>query len=127
MRWNNLSVAAPESPGALPLAIPGSVARTFDTPGFAGMTFYEIQAKSIISRVPVGLAGAVRVDDQPLSRLLPRLLLLPGWRHPDPDGRRQRQRPLADIRVGDAVYGTVRIAGLPAIRADHRARTLVDN
>jgi len=52
VRWNNLSVAAPESPGALPLAIPGSVARTFDSPGFAGMTFYEIQAKSIISRVP---------------------------------------------------------------------------
>ena len=52
MRWNNLSLAAPESPGALPLALPGAVARTFDSPGFAGMTFYEIQAKSIISRVP---------------------------------------------------------------------------
>ncbi len=29
-----------------------SVARTFETPGFAGMTFYEVQAKSIINRVP---------------------------------------------------------------------------
>jgi len=28
------------------------VTRTFDTPGFAGMTFYEIQAKSIINKVP---------------------------------------------------------------------------
>jgi len=36
----------------LPLALPGAVARTFDTPGFAGMTFYEVQAKSIINRVP---------------------------------------------------------------------------
>ena len=30
----------------------GAVARTFDTPGFRGMTFYEIQAKSIVNRVP---------------------------------------------------------------------------
>jgi DNA repair photolyase len=28
------------------------VARTFDTPGFHGMTFYEVHAKSIISKVP---------------------------------------------------------------------------
>ncbi len=54
MRWDSLSVDAvvESQPGALPLALPNAVARTFDTPGFAGMTFYEIQAKSIISRVP---------------------------------------------------------------------------
>jgi DNA repair photolyase len=34
------------------LALPDAVVRTFDTPGFAGMTFYEIRAKSIISQVP---------------------------------------------------------------------------
>ncbi|MEH1097980.1 Rv2578c family radical SAM protein [Micromonospora sp. CPCC 205561] len=65
MRWENLAAppdegipgrAAPATP-PLPLALPGAVARTFDTPGFAGMTFYEIQAKSIINRVP----GASRV------------------------------------------------------------------
>ncbi|MFJ8582713.1 Rv2578c family radical SAM protein [Micromonospora sp. NPDC093277] len=65
MRWDNLSAppdegspdgAAPAAP-PLPLALPGAVARTFDTPGFAGMTFYEVQAKSIINRVP----GASRV------------------------------------------------------------------
>jgi DNA repair photolyase len=36
----------------LPLALPEAVVRTFDTPEFAGMTFYEIRAKTIISRVP---------------------------------------------------------------------------
>ncbi|TDC36171.1 Rv2578c family radical SAM protein [Micromonospora sp. KC213] len=60
MRWENLSAppdeghpeqAAPAAP-PLPLALPGAVARTFDTPGFAGMTFYEVRAKSIINRVP---------------------------------------------------------------------------
>jgi DNA repair photolyase len=59
MRWDNLRLD--DSPhGTLPLAgdaqLPmferGAVTRTFDTPGFRGMTFYEIQAKSIVSRVP---------------------------------------------------------------------------
>jgi DNA repair photolyase len=36
---------------------PDVVVRTFATPGFAGMTFYEVRAKSIINRVP----GASRV------------------------------------------------------------------
>jgi DNA repair photolyase len=52
MRWSNLVVDGDTQLGVLPLAIPGAVARTFDSPGFAGMTFYEIQARSIISRVP---------------------------------------------------------------------------
>jgi DNA repair photolyase len=30
----------------------GAVARSFDTPGFRGMTFFEVHAKSIINRVP---------------------------------------------------------------------------
>jgi DNA repair photolyase len=34
------------------MPVPGAVVRTFDTPGFAGMTFYEIRARSIINRVP---------------------------------------------------------------------------
>ncbi|ASW53393.1 radical SAM protein [Plantactinospora sp. KBS50] len=69
MRWENLSApherlhpggtppdAAPAA-APLPLALPGAVTRTFETPAFAGMTFYEIHAKSIINRVP----GASRV------------------------------------------------------------------
>jgi DNA repair photolyase len=52
VRWSNLAIDAPEPAGALPLSMPGAVVRTFDSPGFSGMTFYEIQARSIISRVP---------------------------------------------------------------------------
>ena len=57
MRWENLTANEPGASAAravppLPLALPGAVARTFDTPGFAGMTFYEVQARSIINRVP---------------------------------------------------------------------------
>src|SRR6202041_4217549 len=37
---------------ALPLIERGAVARPFDPPGFRGMTFYEVQAKSVVNRVP---------------------------------------------------------------------------
>ncbi|GAB1643216.1 Rv2578c family radical SAM protein [Krasilnikovia sp. MM14-A1259] len=67
MRWSHLAAAggdpsdraAPVAP-PLPLALPGATVRTFDTPSFAGMAFYEIRAKSIINRVP----GASRLPFQ---------------------------------------------------------------
>jgi DNA repair photolyase len=57
MRWESLlidSSDAQDGGGAatLPLIERGAVARTFDTPEFRGMTFYEVQAKSIVSEVP---------------------------------------------------------------------------
>jgi len=44
----------PPATGPGPLALFGrdAVARTFDTPGFRGMTFYEVHARSIINKVP---------------------------------------------------------------------------
>ena len=58
MRWANLGAeAGPPDRSALPLPLADAVARTFDTPEFKGMTFYEVRAKSIINRVP----GASRV------------------------------------------------------------------
>ncbi|MGI5213252.1 Rv2578c family radical SAM protein [Plantactinospora sp. CA-290183] len=114
MRWANLSSAPPgngtpegAAPAAppLPLALPDAVVRTFDTPGFAGMTFYEVQAKSIINRVP----GASRVPfewtinpyrgcSHACSYCLAgdtAVLLADG-----------RTRPLAELRIGDEIYGT---------------------
>lgn len=55
MRWDGLRATENEAARTappLPLALPGAVARTFDTPGFAGMTFYEVRARSLINRVP---------------------------------------------------------------------------
>jgi DNA repair photolyase len=59
MRWDNLRLvddsAAQSGPGAgetLPLIERRAVTRTFDTPEFRGMTFYEIHARSIVNRVP---------------------------------------------------------------------------
>jgi len=66
MRWDSLrldSIEAGTDAGtasdrsapdwkAPPLIERNAVARTFDTPEFRGMTFYEIHAKSIVSEVP---------------------------------------------------------------------------
>ncbi|TMR08077.1 radical SAM protein, partial [Nonomuraea turkmeniaca] len=57
MRWDNLRLtdrvgaSEPDDPAA-PLFARGAVTRTFDTPEFKGMTFYEIRARSIVNRVP---------------------------------------------------------------------------
>src|ERR1700683_4622171 len=77
MRWDNLRLddgraAGAEAAGgdtlfpparrdvAVPLIERGAVARTFDTPGFRGMTFYEVQAKSVVNRVPEASRMAFR-------------------------------------------------------------------
>lgn len=133
MRWAHLSAppdatdpdAAPAAP-PLPLALPGAVVRTFDTPGFAGMTFYEIRARSIINRVP----GASRVPFEwtinpyrgcshacsyCLAGDTPILMA---------DGS---HRPLAALRVDDAVYGTAGVGTdrryVPTTVLDHWSTT----
>jgi DNA repair photolyase len=59
MRWDTLRLAGDGGPdggsdgGARPALFErAAVARTFDTPGFRGMTFHEVHAKTIISKVP---------------------------------------------------------------------------
>ncbi|MDR0341869.1 MAG: radical SAM protein, partial [Nocardiopsaceae bacterium] len=51
VRWDNIREGAGRET-APALFERGAVARTFDTPGFRGMTFYEVHAKSVINRVP---------------------------------------------------------------------------
>src|SRR5580693_3205501 len=67
MRWDSLRLDASQADGS-----PGSgagapalferdtVARTFDTPGFRGMTFFEVHARSIINQVPPASRMAFR-------------------------------------------------------------------
>jgi DNA repair photolyase len=110
VRWNNLSLTAPESPGVVPLAIPGlssAVPRTFDSPGFAGMTFFEIQAKSIISRVPAASRMPFEWTINPYRGCSHACVYCQVGETPIlmADGR---TKPLQDVRVGDRVYGTVR-------------------
>nr|WP_055501291.1 Rv2578c family radical SAM protein [Nonomuraea pusilla] len=61
MRWDNLRLAGTgDDEPAVPLFARGAVTRTFDTPEFKGMTFYEIRARSVINKVP----GASQVPFQ---------------------------------------------------------------
>jgi DNA repair photolyase len=109
MRWDALRLDDGLVPGLteVPLIERGAVTRTFDTPEFRGMTFYEVQARSIVNRVP------------PASRMSFNWTINPyrGCQHACSycqvgetpilmaDGR---TKPLADIRVGDEIYGTIR-------------------
>ncbi len=53
MRWENLRLVDDTAASAAPALIERSaVTRTFDTPEFRGITFYEIHSRSIINRVP---------------------------------------------------------------------------
>jgi DNA repair photolyase len=54
MRWTNLRLDEPatEDGAQLPLLERRATVRTIDTPEFRGVTFYEVQARSIINRVP---------------------------------------------------------------------------
>jgi DNA repair photolyase len=110
MRWDNLrldSTGPDDGLDAPPLIERDAVVRTFDTPGFRGMTFYEIHAKSIVSRVPEASKVPFRYTVNPYrgcqhacsycaDGFTPILMA---------DGT---TKPLADVRVGDAIYGTVR-------------------
>jgi DNA repair photolyase len=112
MRWDALraSLQAEGSPAARPAPMlfeQGAVTRTFDTPGFRGMTFFEVQARSIINRVPDASRVPFRWTINPY-RGCSHSCVYCAW-GPTPvlmaDGR---TKPLADLRAGDEIYGTVR-------------------
>ena len=92
---------------ALPLIERGAVARTFDTPGFRGMTFYEVQAKSIVNRVPEASRMPFRWTINPYRGCQHSCVYCVSGQTPIlmADGR---TKPLAEVRVGDQIYGTVR-------------------
>ena len=112
MRWDALRLddggeETLAAAGVVPLIERRAVTRTFDTPGFRGMTFYEVQARSIVNRVPESsqmmfkwtinpYRGCQHACSYCLSSETPILMA---------DGR---TRPIADLRVGDEIYGTVR-------------------
>src|SRR5207249_9866058 len=110
MRWDNLKLVdpAPRDGMPLPLFDQGAVIRRFDTPEFRGITFYEIRARSIINRVPEASRVPFRWTINPYRGCSHGCLYCLGGDTPIlmHDGR---TRPLSEIRVGDAVYGTARV------------------
>ena len=110
MRWDNLrldSASGDDGQGQLPMFARDAVVRTFDTPGFRGMTFYEVHAKSIVSHVPESSHMSFRWTINPYRGCQhscvycasgdTRILMGDGT-----------TKALAEVEVGDAIYGTVR-------------------
>ncbi len=123
MRWDNLRLDDPPAGGedggapalfaagrrdvAIPLIERGAVSRTFDTPGFRGMTFYEVQAKSVVNRVPESSRMPFRWTINPYRGCQHACRYCSSGDTPIlmADGR---AKPLAQVRAGDEIYGTVR-------------------
>jgi DNA repair photolyase len=92
---------------AIPLIERGAVARTFDTPGFRGMTFFEVQAKSVVNRVPEASRMPFRWTINPYRGCQHACRYCQVGETPIlmSDGR---TRPLTEVRVGDHIYGTTK-------------------
>ena len=105
MRWSGQELTT-EQAGALPgLARLSNLVRSVRTPEFDGITFHEVLAKSALNRVPGQSAMPFGWTINPYRGcshactycLSPETLILMA------DGR---QKPLWDVRVGDAIIGT---------------------
>jgi DNA repair photolyase len=118
MRWDQQRVDVDEQ--VLP-GLPGLV-RSVRTPEFAGMVFHEVRAKSVLNRVPGASPMPFRWTVNPyrgcshgcrycLAGDTPILMA---------DGR---TRPLAELAVGDRIYGTERRGNyrryVPTVVLDH--------
>jgi DNA repair photolyase len=112
MRWDSLRID--DAPHGTPSGVPepplfarDAVTRTFDAPGFRGMTFYEIHAKSIISHVPPASRMSFRWTINPYRGCQHSCVYCQAGDTPIlmADGR---TKALADVRVGDKIYGTVK-------------------
>jgi len=106
MRWDNLTVDADES-RTLPGYREPATVRTFDAPEALDTRFYEVRSKSALNKVPKQSRMPFRWTINPyrgcshacvycLRAATPVLM---------GDGR---TKPIADVRPGDEVYGTVR-------------------
>jgi DNA repair photolyase len=114
MRWDSLRLdaASADLPSGTGQAAPAlferdAIARTFDTPGFRGMTFYEVHARSIINQVPPASRMAFRWTINPYRGCSHACAYCMWGGTPIlmADGR---SKPIAEVKVGDQIYGTVR-------------------
>jgi DNA repair photolyase len=107
MRWDGMRLTPDAPAGAPALFERGAVARTFDTPGFRGMTFFEVHAKSVINRVPDASRVPFRWTINPYRGCSHACAYCCSGETPIlmADGR---TRALADVRPGDEIYGTAR-------------------
>jgi hypothetical protein len=106
VRWDNLKVES-EALHTLPGYREPAAIRTFDAPEALDVRFYEVQAKSILNRVPKASRMPFRWTINPY-RGCTHACTYCAWGETPVlmwDGRTKR---LADLQIGDQVYGTIR-------------------
>jgi DNA repair photolyase len=91
----------------LPLFDAPATVRTFDSPEFRGITFYEVEAKSILNHVPPASRMPFEWTINVYRGCSHSCVYCLGGDTPILMGD-GRTKPIADVRVGDEVYGTAR-------------------
>jgi DNA repair photolyase len=106
VRWANLTLDS-EQQRQLPGYRDPAAVRRFDAPEALDMRFYEVQAKSVLNRVPERSRMPFRWTINPFRGCSHacRYCLSGDTAILMADGR---TKPLAEVSVGDAIYGTVR-------------------
>jgi DNA repair photolyase len=103
MRWDEQRV---ENDLRLPGVGDGAVLRTFDAPEAMGINFHEVRARSALNHVPGGRYGFSWTIN-PFRGCSHACTYCMGGDTPILMGD-GRTKSLADVRVGDEIYGTVR-------------------
>ena len=106
VRWDNLKVETEEN-RTLPGYREPAAIRTFDAPEAMNVRFYEVQAKSILNRVPKASRMPFRWTINPYRGCSHACVYCIQGTTPILMGD-GRIKPIADVREGDYVYGTVR-------------------
>jgi DNA repair photolyase len=103
MRWDEQRV---ENDMRLPGVGDGTVVRTFDAPEAMGINFHEVRARSALNHVP-GDSFGFSWTINPYRGCTHACVFCADGGTPIllADGR---SKPIADLRVGDAIYGTVK-------------------
>jgi DNA repair photolyase len=106
VRWDNLKVES-EALHTLPGYREPAAIRTFDAPEALDVRFYEVQAKSILNRVPKASRMPFRWTINPYRGCTHACTYCSSGETPIlmADGR---TKPLAELSVGDSIYGTER-------------------
>jgi DNA repair photolyase len=107
VRWDNLTIEAEER-AALPGYREPAVIRHFDAPEALDTRFYEVRAKSALNRVPEKSRMPFRWTINPYRGCAHACKFCMQGDTPILMGD-GRTRDLADLRVGDEIYGTTRV------------------